>query len=1512
MNINVIATAVSKYHSLFVTGNGDLYAMGYNTSGQLGDRTTTSRATPVRTYGGTNVVAIAAGGNHSLFVTSDGKLRAMGYNSSGQLGDGTNTDSSTPIQVSGATDVVAVAAGGNHSMFTTGDGKLWVMGSNNSGQLGDGTTTNSSTPLQVPGATNVIAVAAGEYYSLFVTGDGKLWAMGSNNSGQLGDGTTTNSSTPLQVPGATNVTAVAAGDSHSLFLTGDGKLWAMGSNNSGQLGDGTTTNSSTPLQVPGATNVIAIAAGGKQSLFVTGDGTLWQVGDGKSNPVRVFSPAVLSVSPAASQDIGPEAGTLTITVANTGTTQMPWTATVMSGDVWTRIISGTSGSDEGTIILAHDSNPTSAQRTASLRIKAPGAANDPLTVTIKQAANFPVAPPVTRVATGWQHSLFVTNDGRLWAMGLNDCGQLGDGTTKNRNEPVQIANNVISVAAGFQHSLFLTGDGKLWAMGLNNHGQLGSIYTNSNRTTPGLVADNVTAVVAGSYHSLYLTNDNKLWAMGLNKFGQLGDGTTTDRTTPVLVANNVSAVATYSSHSLYVTSDGRLWCMGANEAGQLGNGANLDLPTPAHVASNVIAVAAGTQHSLYVTSDGKLWGMGLNNNGQIGGSSNSHRSPKHVADNATSMLAAGHNYSLFITTDGTLWGLGANSLGQLGDGTTVTRTAPVQVASDAAFVAASNDHSLYVANDGRLWATGANSSGQLGDAIVNNSNIFVMVFGSMATPPIITTNPVSQSIYVGQNATFTITATGVPEPEYQWQILGTDSLWTPLANNAIYSGVTTASLAIANATAGMSGAQYRCVLNNMAGDATSNPATLTVGAAPVAPVITTQPANQSVTAGQNATFAIAASGNPTPAYQWQSSTDGGAWTDVTGNATATTDTLILNAVTVAMDGTQYRCLASNSVASNITSNAATLTVAPSPTDLAQQFKTQAESPGVATITVTGALDLSLVDGVTVASGKTIVGEDAAATVSGALTLPAGVSNVLVLGVNFTTGALTITGAHDVDLSHCTFTDTPVVINGNSDNIAFSWNKFTATPASSGSAMRIDNSGEDTGILLSHNYFADGLKADIPAATNSRVVMFNNYIAATGNTTATIAGAGAQILSERNIYQGTHNPLAKQGTGKLRALNNFTNATTGTLDPGADTVFVPAYSRLMYPAGSTAPFDAAAVAALITGNAGNTNGKNSPAPDTTPNADARITAIVSGAGSGTSANAANVPAVSGGFTLTAGADNFIPAASQWYRDNFTIPGATANTYTVTSASAAHAGAYAVALTTPAGEIVASGAFMVTVGALAAPVITTHPASQTVTVGGNATFHVAATGESLSYEWRKDGAPISGATGASFTITNAQQSHAGAYNVVVRNPAGSASSNAAALTVSAAFTPPAITTQPVSKTVTVGGNVTFTVVATGNPAPTFQWMLNGNSIPRATNASHTINNVQKSHEGGYTVRVSNTAGNVTSSVATLTVNTGGNGGDNNSGGGGGGGGAPSLWYAALLAGLVALRAAKKRRG
>ncbi len=237
-------------HTLALKADGTLWAWGSNSNGQLGNGTNTNNNnTPTQVGSNTNWASISAGGNYSMAIQTNGILWAWGSNSSGQLGDGTTTESNTPVQIGTATNWASVSAGGSHSLAIQTDGTLWAWGNNSAGRLGDGSTTNRTAPTQIGTATNWSSVSAGGLHSLGVQTDGTLWAWGSNLSGRLGDGTTTNRSIPTQIGTATNWVSIIGFNANSAAIQTDKSIWAWGNNIFGQLGDGTTTNRTTPTQI---------------------------------------------------------------------------------------------------------------------------------------------------------------------------------------------------------------------------------------------------------------------------------------------------------------------------------------------------------------------------------------------------------------------------------------------------------------------------------------------------------------------------------------------------------------------------------------------------------------------------------------------------------------------------------------------------------------------------------------------------------------------------------------------------------------------------------------------------------------------------------------------------------------------------------------------------------------------------------------------------------------------------------------------------------------------------------------------------------------------------------------------------------------------------------------------------------------------------------------------------------------------------------------------------------------
>ena len=303
--------------------------------------------------------------------------------------------------------------------------------------------------------------------------------------------------------------------------------------------------------------------------------------------------------------------------------------------------------------------------------------------------------PWNRVAGGTQaaagYSLGIRADDKLYAWGYNEYGQLGDGSTTDRLSPTAIGSSTWkAIAAGNYHSLGILGDDKLFAWGLNGNGQLGDGST-TQRTAPTAVGSCTwKAIAAGGWFSLGIRADDKLYAWGLNTYGQLGDGSTTQRISPTVIGSSTwKAIAAGTNHSLGILSDDKLFAWGRNQYGELGDGTTTQRVSPTAIGSCTWkAIAAGVSHSLGIRGDDALYAWGRNAYGDLGDGSNTQReSPTAIGSCTWKAIAAGEAYSLGIRADSTAYGWGYNTFGCVGDGTTTHRTAPVGVSLDVKIVA---------------------------------------------------------------------------------------------------------------------------------------------------------------------------------------------------------------------------------------------------------------------------------------------------------------------------------------------------------------------------------------------------------------------------------------------------------------------------------------------------------------------------------------------------------------------------------------------------------------------------------------------------------------------------------------------------------------------------------------------------------------------------------------------------------------------------------------------------------
>jgi alpha-tubulin suppressor-like RCC1 family protein len=386
------------------------------------------------------------------------------------------------------------------------------------------------------------------------------------------------------------------------------------------------------------------------------------------------------------------------------------------------------------------------------------------------------------------HSMFLTNTGRVYGCGFNNKGQLGLGNTNTGPTTPTLLNTspfntltISAVSCGYEHTMFLTNTGRVYGCGLNTSGELGLGNTTSPVSTPTLLNTSpfntvtISAISAAGNYTLFLTNTGRVYGCGLNTSGELGLGNTTSPvSTPTLIDSSpfntltISAIATgCTAHSIFLTNTGRVYACGNNGYGKLGTGNTTNQSTPTLLNTSpfntltITSIACGSFHTLFITNTGRVYSTGYNGFGELGHGDTTNRSTPALIDSSpfnslTITAAAGGEYlSFFLTNTGRVYSCGMNDVGQMGVGDTTNRSTPTLLNTspfntlNIYAIAGGFRNCSFITNNGNAYSTGHNVYGQLG--IGNNTNV--------SSPTVVSTFSLStfygSGLYTVSYSTFT-------------------------------------------------------------------------------------------------------------------------------------------------------------------------------------------------------------------------------------------------------------------------------------------------------------------------------------------------------------------------------------------------------------------------------------------------------------------------------------------------------------------------------------------------------------------------------------------------------------------------------------------------------------------------------------------------------------------------------------------------------------------------------------
>lgn len=707
---------------------------------------------------------------------------------------------SAPTRETTLENVTAVSAGGNTVMTLSLDPdtykhSTYAWGNNTFGQLGNNTTDSTSTPSEVLKGENVysdndyiedaIQITNGAYFSAAMLHNGTIWAWGSNRNGQFGNNYRVNSLIPVQSGDRAADILTAAdndGDSIPLAVTiTEGETLDLGRIKYEHIpgfefahyaysdvinaNDGVTYNTSN-------SDVATVNSNGVVSANTNGI-----YGQTTISFEKEISPVNDGVYTGLLDEPILYKGQLIVKVIKSGDDKVAIPMTKSGGSFTVALM------DNGTVWTWGSGNLGDGTSSASYY---------PVQVvtSVSSTGERTYLDNIVSIAAGNTHALALDANGRVWTWGSNGSGQLGRSGSTNVAAEVSIvgdtddSTNIIAIAAGKEHSLALTSDGRVYAWGLNNYGQIGhgtsgthSVYNYTGDVakyeTPVIVMDlnngratqihSIVSISAGGDSSILVRGDGTVFTFGKADNGQLGYGEN-------LTANkgekdNISDSKVNSTYHKTVPS-------------QVINRSDDDITLDGGITNtymqNVAEADMGSEHSVLLVNNGLVYSTGLGTSGQLGnGASDSSDGYVRVVDSDGNYLenavnvSAGYNQSATVTRGSNLYMWGNNASKQLGDNSATTKSSATRVVkghnihetgdylSNITTVSLGNTVTTAIKSDGTVWAFGTNASGVLGD-FVNYDYTGAHMVGPVDYYALNFDNIEGGHIRIPENSTYTI------------------------------------------------------------------------------------------------------------------------------------------------------------------------------------------------------------------------------------------------------------------------------------------------------------------------------------------------------------------------------------------------------------------------------------------------------------------------------------------------------------------------------------------------------------------------------------------------------------------------------------------------------------------------------------------------------------------------------------------------------------------------------------